>query len=222
MSLTALRPYLTVSGFSCDSRESVPKSPCFYFPQVKENRASYHKEANQAWRTNRDKQLILRGKNRENITFLPEEEEGAVLDHHPLLAPAIAYLLLPLPWRGGGGARPGDGSSWSRSRSYTGAMDCPHLSRVLRPQGSRWTSALRMDQRLNWWLVNAVNYCHVLHKTPAFWLDFDLRVFFFFFGTGSAGWIRKCNILPRFHINKTFWVCAVWSFGLQLISCKIT
>lgn len=103
MSLTALRPYLTVSGFSCDSRESVPKSPCFYFPQVKENRASYHKEANQAWRTNRDKQLILRGKNRENITFLPEEEEGAVLDHHPLLAPAIAYLLLPLPWRGGGG-----------------------------------------------------------------------------------------------------------------------
>lgn len=181
MSLTALRPYLTVSGFSCDSRESVPKSPCFYFPQVKENRASYHKEANQAWRTNRDKQLILRGKKQRkyNIFTWGRRRSGSWSPPSSRTCNRLSSAASSME-RGGGGPRPGDGSSWSRSRSYTGAMDCPHLSRVLRPQGSRWTSALRMDQRLNWWLVNAVNYCHVLHKTPAFWLDFDLRVFFFF------------------------------------------
>lgn len=108
MSLTALRPYLTVSGFSCDSRESVPKSPCFYFPQVKENRASYHKEANQAWRTNRDKQLILRGKKQRkyNIFTWGRRRSGSWSPPSSRTCNRLSSAASSME-RGGGGLVPG-------------------------------------------------------------------------------------------------------------------
>lgn len=49
--------------------------------------------------------------------------------------------------------------------------------------------------------MNAVNYCHVLHKTPAFWLDFDLRVFFLelgvLVGLGNAIYSLGSTLIKR-------------------------